>query len=223
MWAARRACSTTWWRGPKPRTPPEPDPMAAAPVDCAADLRVPPGARRKGVRVARQRRPARTPASATGSAARCRRRPDVTGRKSEPAAAGPRLKPARTLGGDGCEQGNDVPHLLEGGETAQFSGLSSHYYTTEDSPAVTHTIVGHPRDCPVRAASPSRATIDFDSTTAGYTPVGPHCAVGCGSLETTAPPGSPVPVGRFRCPARPASVGTRRPITAIRGHYCRVT
>ncbi|MFF2324533.1 MULTISPECIES: helix-turn-helix domain-containing protein [unclassified Streptomyces] len=41
---------------------------------------------------------------------------------------------------------NDVPHLLGTGDTARFSGLSSHYYTTEDSPAVTHTIVGYPRD-----------------------------------------------------------------------------
>lgn len=41
---------------------------------------------------------------------------------------------------------NDAPHLLEAGDTARFSGLSSHYYTTEDSPAVTHTIVGYPRD-----------------------------------------------------------------------------
>ncbi|MFD4945571.1 helix-turn-helix domain-containing protein [Streptomyces sp. NPDC058409] len=41
---------------------------------------------------------------------------------------------------------NDVPHLLEAGDTARFSGLSSHYYTTEDSPTVTHTIVGYPRD-----------------------------------------------------------------------------
>ncbi|MFI6727123.1 cupin domain-containing protein [Streptomyces atratus] len=29
---------------------------------------------------------------------------------------------------------NDVPHLLETGDTARFSGLSSHYYTTKDSP-----------------------------------------------------------------------------------------
>ncbi|WP_327365686.1 helix-turn-helix domain-containing protein [Streptomyces sp. NBC_01217] len=41
---------------------------------------------------------------------------------------------------------NDVPHLLGTGDTARFSGLSSHYYTTEDSPAITHTIVGYPRD-----------------------------------------------------------------------------
>ncbi|MFD7427164.1 helix-turn-helix domain-containing protein [Streptomyces sp. NPDC059818] len=41
---------------------------------------------------------------------------------------------------------NDVPHLLDAGDTARFSGLSSHYYTTEESPAVTHTIVGYPRD-----------------------------------------------------------------------------
>ncbi|MFF9348879.1 helix-turn-helix domain-containing protein [Streptomyces sp. NPDC014734] len=41
---------------------------------------------------------------------------------------------------------DEVPHLLDTGDAARFSGLSSHYYTTEDSPAVTHTIVGHPRD-----------------------------------------------------------------------------
>ncbi|WP_327259520.1 MULTISPECIES: cupin domain-containing protein [unclassified Streptomyces] len=49
---------------------------------------------------------------------------------------------------------NDVPHLLEAGDTARFSGLSSHYYTTEDSPAVTHTIVGYPRDCPRPGSGP---------------------------------------------------------------------
>ncbi|WP_393054108.1 helix-turn-helix domain-containing protein [Streptomyces sp. LN549] len=41
---------------------------------------------------------------------------------------------------------NDVPYLLEAGDTARFSAQSSHYYTTEDSPAVTHTVVGYPRD-----------------------------------------------------------------------------
>jgi hypothetical protein len=41
---------------------------------------------------------------------------------------------------------DDVPHLLETGDTTLFSGLSSHYCTTRDSPAVTHTLVGHPRD-----------------------------------------------------------------------------
>ncbi|MFE7393035.1 helix-turn-helix domain-containing protein [Streptomyces sp. NPDC057582] len=41
---------------------------------------------------------------------------------------------------------DDVPHLLETGDTARFSGLSSHYYTTQDSPAITHTVVGYPRD-----------------------------------------------------------------------------
>lgn len=41
---------------------------------------------------------------------------------------------------------NEVPHLLGAGNTARFAGLSSHYCTTEDSPAVTHTIVGYPRD-----------------------------------------------------------------------------
>ncbi|MFD4761097.1 hypothetical protein ACFWOJ_20095 [Streptomyces sp. NPDC058439] len=29
--------------------------------------------------------------------------------------------------------------------SALREALSSHYYTTEDSPAVTHTIVGYPR------------------------------------------------------------------------------
>ncbi|MGW1229961.1 helix-turn-helix domain-containing protein [Streptomyces sp. NPDC002530] len=41
---------------------------------------------------------------------------------------------------------NDVPHLLEAGDSARFSAQYSHYYTTEDSPAVTHTVVGYPRD-----------------------------------------------------------------------------
>ncbi|MEW2175500.1 XRE family transcriptional regulator [Streptomyces sp. NPDC005406] len=41
---------------------------------------------------------------------------------------------------------NDVPYLLEAGDTARFSAQCSHYYTTEDSPAVTHTVVGYPRD-----------------------------------------------------------------------------
>lgn len=36
---------------------------------------------------------------------------------------------------------DDVPYLLETGDTARFSGLSSHYRTTRDSPAV----VGYPR------------------------------------------------------------------------------
>ncbi|MET7860645.1 hypothetical protein ABZS81_26215 [Streptomyces sp. NPDC005318] len=39
---------------------------------------------------------------------------------------------------------DDVPHVLETGDTARFSGPSSHYCTTEESPAVTHTIVGYP-------------------------------------------------------------------------------
>ncbi|MFE5244167.1 MULTISPECIES: helix-turn-helix domain-containing protein [unclassified Streptomyces] len=41
---------------------------------------------------------------------------------------------------------DDVPHQLETGDTARFSGLSSHYYTTQDSPAVTQTIVSYPGD-----------------------------------------------------------------------------
>ncbi|MET8331451.1 cupin domain-containing protein [Streptomyces sp. NPDC005181] len=73
---------------------------------------------------------------------------------------------------------DDVPHLLETGDTARFSGLSSHYCTTRDSSAI-------------------RSGIDFDSTPHGYGPVGPHSAAACGSLVATAPPGSPVPVGRF--------------------------
>lgn len=39
-----------------------------------------------------------------------------------------------------------VPQVLETGETARFPGPSSHHYTTEKSPAVTHAIVGYPRD-----------------------------------------------------------------------------
>ncbi|MEV0490051.1 XRE family transcriptional regulator [Streptomyces atratus] len=40
---------------------------------------------------------------------------------------------------------DDVPYLPETGDAAHFSGLSSHYCTTRDSPAVTHTVVGYPR------------------------------------------------------------------------------
>ncbi|MDF6040627.1 cupin domain-containing protein [Streptomyces sp. JH14] len=39
-----------------------------------------------------------------------------------------------------------VPQVLETGDTARFPGLSSHHYTTKKSPAVTHAIVGYPRD-----------------------------------------------------------------------------
>ncbi|WP_299538977.1 helix-turn-helix domain-containing protein [uncultured Streptomyces sp.] len=41
---------------------------------------------------------------------------------------------------------DEVPHLLEAGDTARFSGLSSHYYTTQDRPAVTQTMVCYPDD-----------------------------------------------------------------------------
>ena len=41
---------------------------------------------------------------------------------------------------------DDVPYRLGTGDSARFSGLSSHCYTTDDSPAVTHTIVTYPRD-----------------------------------------------------------------------------
>ncbi|MGW5274993.1 hypothetical protein ACWEQP_20945 [Streptomyces sp. NPDC004044] len=39
---------------------------------------------------------------------------------------------------------DDVPHLPETGDAARSSGLSSHYCRTRDSPAVTHSLVGHP-------------------------------------------------------------------------------
>lgn len=41
---------------------------------------------------------------------------------------------------------DDAPHLLGTGDTARFSGLSSHYYSTHDSPALTQTIVCYPGD-----------------------------------------------------------------------------
>ncbi|MEU1087646.1 hypothetical protein ACFYPN_15475 [Streptomyces sp. NPDC005576] len=41
---------------------------------------------------------------------------------------------------------DDVPHLLGTGDTARFSGLSSHYYSTHDYPALTQTIVSYPGD-----------------------------------------------------------------------------
>ncbi|MEU3081635.1 helix-turn-helix transcriptional regulator [Streptomyces albidoflavus] len=37
-------------------------------------------------------------------------------------------------------------YALDQGDTARFSGLSSHHYETEESTAVTHTMVGYPRD-----------------------------------------------------------------------------
>ncbi|MFF3057749.1 hypothetical protein [Streptomyces sp. NPDC057909] len=39
---------------------------------------------------------------------------------------------------------DDVPRLPETGDAARSSGPSSHYCTTQDSPAVAHTLVGHP-------------------------------------------------------------------------------
>lgn len=41
---------------------------------------------------------------------------------------------------------DDEPHLLGTGDTARFSGLSSHYYTTQNSPALTQTLVSYPGD-----------------------------------------------------------------------------
>lgn len=69
---------------------------------------------------------------------------------------------------------------------------------------VTHTFVGHPCDR-VRVARPG--TVDFDSTTAGYTSACTPGARACGTLEKAAPPGSPVPVGRFRAPVYPGPRG----------------
>ncbi|MFE4454860.1 helix-turn-helix domain-containing protein [Streptomyces sp. NPDC056796] len=39
---------------------------------------------------------------------------------------------------------DEVPHALHAGDSARFDGRASHYYTTEDSPATTHSIVGYP-------------------------------------------------------------------------------
>ncbi|MFJ8860142.1 helix-turn-helix domain-containing protein [Streptomyces sp. NPDC102451] len=39
---------------------------------------------------------------------------------------------------------DEVPHDLHAGDSARFDGRASHYYTTEDSPATTHSIVGYP-------------------------------------------------------------------------------
>ncbi|MFF7330016.1 helix-turn-helix domain-containing protein [Streptomyces sp. NPDC008150] len=39
---------------------------------------------------------------------------------------------------------DDVPYLLETGDSARFDGRSAHCYTTEECPAVTHSIVGFP-------------------------------------------------------------------------------
>ncbi|MEU9062193.1 XRE family transcriptional regulator [Streptomyces sp. NPDC048430] len=39
---------------------------------------------------------------------------------------------------------DEVPYDLHAGDSARFDGRVSHYYTTEDSPAATHSIVGYP-------------------------------------------------------------------------------
>ncbi|MFD6278617.1 helix-turn-helix domain-containing protein [Streptomyces sp. NPDC060209] len=39
---------------------------------------------------------------------------------------------------------DEVPYDLHAGDSARFDGRASHYYTTEDSPAATHSIVGYP-------------------------------------------------------------------------------
>ncbi|SHN36063.1 helix-turn-helix domain-containing protein [Actinacidiphila paucisporea] len=39
-----------------------------------------------------------------------------------------------------------VAHRLETGDSARFDGRASHYYTTQDCPATTHSIVGFPMD-----------------------------------------------------------------------------
>ncbi|MCQ4214059.1 helix-turn-helix domain-containing protein [Streptomyces longispororuber] len=39
---------------------------------------------------------------------------------------------------------DDVPHLLGEGDAARFSGLSPHYYATQESPAITHSVVLYP-------------------------------------------------------------------------------
>jgi len=39
---------------------------------------------------------------------------------------------------------DEVPYDLHAGDSARFDGRAGHYYTTEDSPAATHSIVGYP-------------------------------------------------------------------------------
>nr|WP_225448557.1 cupin domain-containing protein [Streptacidiphilus sp. P02-A3a] len=39
-----------------------------------------------------------------------------------------------------------VPHVLEGGDAARFSGRSPHFYPTEASLAVTNSVAAYPRD-----------------------------------------------------------------------------
>lgn len=102
----------------------------------------------------------------------------------------------------------------------------------------------HRHACPYRHACPRRmlalltapairSGIDFHSTAHGHVPVGPHSVAACGRLVPTAPPGSPVPVGRF-CAApvaapsptlRPDEIGRgpRAPATArppVSAHSC---
>ncbi|MFD7131654.1 helix-turn-helix domain-containing protein [Streptomyces sp. NPDC059894] len=39
---------------------------------------------------------------------------------------------------------DDLPYHLHAGDSARFDGRASHYYTTEESPATTHSIVAYP-------------------------------------------------------------------------------
>ncbi|WP_335937337.1 helix-turn-helix domain-containing protein [Streptomyces sp. PTD5-9] len=39
---------------------------------------------------------------------------------------------------------DEVPYDLHAGDSARFDGRAGHYYSTEDSPAATHSIVGYP-------------------------------------------------------------------------------
>ncbi|MFJ4623912.1 helix-turn-helix domain-containing protein [Streptomyces sp. NPDC088812] len=39
---------------------------------------------------------------------------------------------------------DEVPYDLRAGDSARFDGRASHYYTTDDSAATTHSIVGYP-------------------------------------------------------------------------------
>ncbi len=107
----------------------------------------------------------------------------------------------------------------------------------------------HRHACPLRHACPRRilarptaptirSGIDFHSTAHGRVPVGPHSVAACGRLVPTAPPGSPVPVGRFcaapvaapppHCglmksggaPGRPPPHARRSPHTPANGSDC---
>lgn len=144
------------------------------------------------------------------------------------------------LSGQATPMVDDVPHPPETGDAARCRGSAA---------TTARRRTPHRHACPLRHACPRRilarltaptirSGIDFHSTAHGHVPVGPHSVAACGRLVPTAPPGSPVPVGRFcaapvaapsptlrpdeirQAPGRPPPHARRSPNTPVNGDDC---